>query len=116
MPFDSAPQVTLASRIRQVFGPNGEGWMQSCLHDGDRHCLVGAIHVIEKAPRARRQMMRQIADLLPRQQFENFARYVSKEKRERRRIERFNDTAASFAEIAGLLDRLEEKELTNALR
>ena len=48
MPFDSPlpsipPQpATLASKMRAIFGPNGERWCKGALRRGDQYCLLGA--------------------------------------------------------------------------
>lgn len=113
MPFDSAPVRTVASQLRQVFGPNGEHWLQGRRHDRrGSHCLVGAIYAITDDRKRRKEAIALVASLLERDDYS----CLFPDRKRRHNIERFNDCAPSFATINRLLTKLEEKELSNALR
>lgn len=42
MPLDGSKLSPIATRMREIFGPNGEGWCQHRDRDGPRQCLVQA--------------------------------------------------------------------------
>jgi len=102
MPFDGTTAAPIATKLRAVFGPNGERWCIGSLTDHlGRHCLLGAI---EEAF-ARDQMQRALSlvgSLMP-ERLPGVDNQVL--------IIRFNDSRKNFHEIANLLDRLEQLEL-----
>jgi hypothetical protein len=45
MPFDGSRRETVASRLREFYGPNGEKWCRWIQDDGFGHfCLMGAFY------------------------------------------------------------------------
>jgi len=103
MPFDGTTATPIATKLRAVFGPNGERWCIGSLTDHlGRHCLLGAI---EEAF-ARDQMQHALSlvgSLIMPERLPGVDNQVL--------IIRFNDSRKNFHEIANLLDRLEQLEL-----
>lgn len=53
MPFDGANVLpTVADKMMDVLGPNGENWMRGMLHNGQgKHCMLGALEIVAGANR-----------------------------------------------------------------
>jgi hypothetical protein len=99
MPFDSKPTTTVAQRIRERLGPNGEHWCQGFHFLEHRMCILGALNIVCPAS-TERIYARGLLHKAAREQF-GFRSVVA-----------FNDNlTTTFRDVLAVLDSFEALEL-----
>jgi hypothetical protein len=123
MPFDGSRRETIASRIREFYGLNGEKWCRWTTDDGKgRHCLFGAFTHIKGFVTTSLLYAKQAVDIVdPDKQrirrlgkprvFNDGYNIETNIPTDVGRIVNYNNAAESYEDIRKLLDVMEEIEI-----
>src|SRR5215469_6247338 len=120
MPFDGKTMPTIAARMREAAGPNGENWCRLRLHQmtarGEQHCLLGLYEIAVgdcDAPwthmSPRHPLARAVQGMWDEKAEEVRRGYRS--ARPEHMVALFNNSRDDFAPIAAVLDEMERIEI-----
>jgi len=111
MPFDNTQVAPIANQFRNLLGPNGEHWCKDVFEDSrGRMCLLGALGKIYLWQSAEPKYNRALHLLT--QAVQQKRRAVGSAVV----VQQFNDAdSTDWQQIATVLDRLEQLEVTNAI-
>ena len=110
MPFDHVEGRTVASRMRELFGPDGQNWCRGELYRDGAFCLLGAFQRARGVPLELMADTNKQDDCYPSFEEERILREAISLP-DTATVYEWNDQSATFADILRVLDRMEELEL-----